>query len=123
MGAGRPVSVYTKKRLAELKKQMEEYTDKTAIPILAEFAYTHDVLRQELYKHPELGDTIKKMMHKKEAQLEKLALSGKAPPAMCIFSLKQLGWRDKQETEHTGKITHDVKSWGEVMGGDGPETE
>ncbi len=101
---GRPVTVWTPKRIAEIKKQMIDYTDETAIPILVEFAYTHDVIRKELYRHDELRDTIKRMMHKKEAQLEKLALSGKAPTAMCIFSLKQLGWSDKQEIEHSGGI-------------------
>lgn len=100
----RPISVYTEKRLAEINQAMQEYTEKTAIPILAEFAYNYGVLRQELYKHPELSDSIKNMMAKKEFQLEKMALINKVNSTFAIFSLKQLGWRDKQEIDLTGEI-------------------
>ena len=42
---------------------------------------------------------LKKCIAKKEANLEKGALTGKLNPSMAIFSLKQLGWRDKKEEE------------------------
>lgn len=85
-------------------RRLEEYTEKTKIPILAEFAYQNRIARQELYAHPELADAIKELIDKKEFGLERLMLSGKPGVAAgCIFSLKQLGWKDKQEVEHTGK--------------------
>ena len=96
---GRPVSVYTQERLKQIEKNMDKYTDETDIPILAEFAYKNDIIREELYKHPELSYAIKKMMCKKEAQLEKLALMNVVNPSMAVFSLKQLGWTDKQIVE------------------------
>lgn len=100
---GHPVTVWTEKKIKETIEEMEQYTDESAIPIFAEFAYKHHYNRTKLYSIVPLRDSIKRMMMKKEAQLEKLALAGKAAPAMCIFSLKQLGWSDKQEidvTEH-----------------------
>ncbi len=100
LNVARPISVYTPERLAEIKQAIEDYTEKTVIPILAEFSYTYGVLRQELYKHPELSDAIKNLMAKKEFQLEKMAMTNKVNSTFAIFSLKQLGWRDKQEIEH-----------------------
>lgn len=88
-------------RISNTIKLMEKYSENTAIPILAEFCYINDLPREYLYQLKEFTYPIKKMMLKKETQLEKLALSGKAPTAMCIFSLKQLGWSDKKEIEHS----------------------
>ena len=55
-------------------------------------------------KDKELSYAIKRLMLKKEAQLEKLALKGKIDKTMAIFSLKQIGWRDKHEIEHSGNL-------------------
>lgn len=98
---GRPVSVWTEERLKKVKKEMHEYTEQADIPILAEFAYTYGYPREELYKHEELAHAIKNMMSKKEAQLEKLGLLNVVNSTMAVFSLKQLGWTDKQEVEHS----------------------
>lgn len=97
----RPVSVYTPKRLKEIKKAIEDYTEKTAIPIFAEFSFNYGILREELYRHPELSYAIKSLMSKKEFQLEKMAMTGHTNTTFAIFSLKQMGWRDKHEIEHT----------------------
>ena len=109
--AGRPVSVWTEEKLNEVKKEMEEYTENTEIPIFAEFAYTHKYNRQELYKHEQLSDSIKNMMMKKETVLEKKGLLNQVNSTMAVFSLKQLGWRDKQEIEHTGETADAVKGF------------
>lgn len=122
LGMARHTDVWTKKKIDTVTDEMELYIAETAIPILAEFAYKNDYNRSQLYQIAGLSNTIKKMMLKKEAQLEKLALSGNAPTAMCIFGLKQLGWSDKQEIKHAGEIKHNVK-WGDIMGGEKPETE
>ena len=98
---GRPISVWTPQTLKKVNKEMQEYTEREEIPILAEFAYTHGYQRTELYKHPELSNAIKNMMSKKESQLEKLSLLGAVNSTMAVFSLKQLGWRDKQEVDST----------------------
>lgn len=106
---GRKVTVFTKKFLNELIEKMNQYTEETDIPILAEFAYKNNIIRQELYKHPELSFAIKKMMDKKEAQLEKKGLKGEVNSTMAVFSLKQLGWKDKQEVEHSNKEDKSLK--------------
>ena len=103
---GRPVT-WTNKKIVDVKRQIDEYTEKTALPIVAEFCYTYDIRKQRLYEREEFSDSLKRLIEKKEAQLEKLALSGKAPPAMCIFSLKQLGWRDRHDFEVNANIKTD----------------
>jgi len=81
---------------------MREYTDNTEVPIVAEFAYLNDIPRQYLYDMPELADALKRLIDKKEFALEKGMLTAKLNPTGAIFSLKQLGWSDKQETTHKG---------------------
>ncbi len=76
---GRPVK-YTHSKLIEISKAMEEYTDSTDIPILLEFAYQQHMNRQEFYKHDELRDSKERLINKKEAQLEKLALTNVLSP-------------------------------------------
>lgn len=105
MSAGRPVSVYTPERLKEIEDAMNDYTEKTAIPILAEFAFEFGILREEIYKHPELNYARKMMLTKKEVQLEKGSLTGKLDRTVAIFSLKQLGWSDKHEHQLSGSVT------------------
>jgi len=102
--AGRPVK-YTKDKLEEIRLALEKYIKTTKIPIIAEFAYKNDIPREELYRHKELNHTIKKLINKKEAQLEILALTKKIDSKMAIFGLKQLGWKDKQDIEVTEKPT------------------
>lgn len=85
------------KKLIDIKEKMQAYIKETDIPIVSEFAYLNNCARQYLYELPELTDTIKELITKKEAQLEKLALTGKINHTMAIFSLKQLGWKDVQD--------------------------
>ena len=76
----------------KLTKDLEEYIKNTEIPIIAEFAYQNDIPRSYIYEL--IPDAIKKLIDKKEAQLERLALEKKIDKTMAIFSLKQLGWKD-----------------------------
>ena len=99
---GRPTK-YTKEVLSDLVKRFDKYIESNTIPIIAEFAYTNNIPRQKLYEFPEFNDTIKRCIDKKETNLEKGVLSGKLNASMGIFSLKQLGWRDRQEIDHTTK--------------------
>lgn len=104
---GRPVK-YTDEFIKQITDAVNEYTDRTDIPILAEFAYQNKVPRQKLYMFAEKSDefsySIKRLLEKKEAQLERQCLNGKIDKTMAVFSLKQLGWKDKNETEHTGSV-------------------
>lgn len=88
---------WTPERIDDLREKLEKYIDDNVIPIAAEFAYLHNVNRQSLYEY--LPDTIKKLSEKKQANLEKGMLSNKINVTGAIFSLKQLGWRDRFESE------------------------
>jgi hypothetical protein len=87
----------------QLFDRFKKYIDNTTLPIIAEFAYMNDIERQYLYDNQMFSTLLKKCTAKKEANLEKGALTGKLNPNMAIFSLKQLGWKNNQETE--GKTT------------------
>jgi hypothetical protein len=100
---GRPRS-YDGNDIERIKALLELYIEKSDIPIIAEFAYMNDIPRQTFYDYPEFSTLLKKSMDKKESNLEKLGLIGEVNSTMAIFSLKQLGWRDKQETEITGGV-------------------
>ena len=117
MPAGRPTK-YTAEVIEQIRQDVEEYTELTTIPIVAEFAYKHKIPRQKLYefaeKNDEFNDTIKALIDKKEAQLERLALEKVIDKTMAIFSLKQLGWKDTHEVEHGGTVKHSyVAEWGD----------
>ncbi|MCF8012481.1 MAG: DNA-packaging protein [Clostridiales bacterium] len=100
--AGRPTK-YTKEKLKDIQATLERYIENTEIPILSEFAYQNKIPRQKLYEFEILNDTIKTLIDKKEAQLERKALKNEINNTMAIFSLKQLGWKDRQEHEVSGK--------------------
>lgn len=110
---GRPIK-WTDKKIEEINALLENYIEITDIPIVAEFAYINDITRQRLYEFAEqnsrFSDTMKKCVTKKEAQLERFGLLNVINPVMGIFSLKQLGWRDKVsiEGELGVKIIDDV---------------
>lgn len=96
MTGGRP---RTHDRL-EVLIAFDEYIETTEIPIVAEFAALQKLSRQFLYDNEEFDDAIKRCTCKKEAALERQALKGDINVTMAIFSLKQLGWKDK--IEHSG---------------------
>lgn len=67
---------------------------------------------REKYKDKaKLSDTLKKIDEELENRLFKLALVNKVNPTMAIFSLKNnFGWKDKTETELTGKDGKDLNA-------------
>jgi hypothetical protein len=102
MPAGRPVK-YTPEVIEDLLIKLNDYIEKNTIPIVAEFAYKNNIPRKQLYEIPEINDTLKRLIDKKEANLEKGLLSGKLVAAGAIFSLKQLGWKDRHEIDNNIK--------------------
>ena len=82
------------------------YIEQTEIPIVAEFAaqqgYGKHVLYDMADDSDEFANLLRKCVTKKEAGLERQGLKGEVSLPMAIFSLKQLGWSDKQETVHKG---------------------
>jgi hypothetical protein len=80
----------------------QTYIAETPIPIIAEFAAQQCVSRQWLNEIADFDDLRHLCATKKEGALERYCLNGLVPPAMAIFSLKQLGWTDRSEQTHKG---------------------
>jgi len=101
---------WTDEEIKKVRIRLEKYIDDSEIPIVSEFAYLSKIGRQQLYTFAEknelFSDTIKRCIEKKETQLERLGLLNIINPSVAIFSLKQLGWKDKQEitTNDTSNI-------------------
>ena len=112
MAAGRP-KVRTQEELDEIARKLEEYIENNEIPIVAEFAYLNNIPRSSLYSDKQFETLLKKLIDKKEANLEKLALGNNVNTSMAIFSLKQLGWSDKIEQNVKSEnvvIVDDIKA-------------
>lgn len=99
--AGRPKK-YTEDVLADLAESLWQYIEETDIPILKEWCLREGIPATHVYDFPELSEAIKACVDKKEVGLERGLLAGDIPAAAGIFSLKQLGWSDKQQVEHSG---------------------
>lgn len=105
---GRPPKV-KEADMPELVRKFEQYIEETEIPIIAEFAYKNGFGKQYFHEREEFSNLIKRAMAKKEAALEIGSLRGTLNATQAIFSLKQMGWRDKQDIEHSGNIAHEHK--------------
>lgn len=92
---------YSQDLIDELVKKFEKYISEEDIPIVAEFAYKNGITKQLLYERPDFSTLIKICTAKKETALERGALKGELNPTMAVFSLKQMGWTDKQQVEST----------------------
>ena len=101
---GRKKSTFNAGNVKAICKKMEKYITETEIPILSEFAYLNHIARKEFYRVEGLNEIVDRLMAKKEAMLEKLALKNKINSTMAIFSLKQMGWKDRQDIDVSGKI-------------------
>lgn len=79
---------------------LEDYIRTTDIPIVAEFAYLHNMSCKYLNENNCYADPIERLLTKKQANLERRCLEGQIDKTMAIFSLKQLGWTDN--------VKHDI---------------
>lgn len=78
-------------------QKVREYTEKTDFPILKEVCllneWDYDYFIQLQRENEILRVETKKLLAKKEIQLEKALMTG-ANNTAFIFQLKQLGWKD-----------------------------
>ena len=93
---------------AAVAQAIEQYIEKTQIPIIAEFCYKNGFGKETLHNWPEFENLIKVCLAKKESALEHNALKGDINCSMAIFSLKQLGWSDKIDQTHKGDAANPV---------------
>ena len=93
----------TKYNQDEMIDIIERYIEDTELPIFKEVCYKNNWYDKYVYemaqKNEELSNSIKKLIAKKEVELERGGITGKYNHSVTIFSLKQLGWKDKQDDE------------------------
>ena len=73
----------------------------TGFPILKECCllndWDYDYVMELQRQHKKLSQSIKRLLSQKEICLERLAAVGVIDKTIAVFSLKQLGWRDRVE--------------------------
>lgn len=97
---GRPLS-YTDPQ--KLKADIEHYFKTSERPTLAGLAYEIGISRQTLYNYEKkepFFDIIKRAREKVESLYEERLLYSTQPTGV-IFALKNMNWRDRQETDVT----------------------
>lgn len=87
-----------------LIEDIVEYTNNTEYPILKELCYmkhyNYDYVMQKQKNDENLSQSIKELLYKKEAYLEREGIKGNIAQTMAVFTLKQLGWRDNIDVHH-----------------------
>ena len=89
-----------------LSKLIDNYFETEKQPTLAGLALALDISRSTLYNYAEKDeflDIIKKARDKVEARYETLMIYGGVQPTGVIFALKNMGWADKTDIDHTSK--------------------
>lgn len=106
-------SKYNRKYMVD---RINTYTDGTPVPILKELCYQehwkYDTVMKTAQRHEAVREAIDRMMMRKEAQLEKGALTGTLNSSQARLSLHQLGWKSKQEVT---LATRDVEDLAPLM--------
>lgn len=92
---------YSGEEIADLVNKFNKYIDETDMPIVAEFAFKNNIRRNLLYENTILSGIREKACLKKEVYLETNGIHNKINVSMATLSLKQLGWKDKQEVENS----------------------
>lgn len=106
---------------------LEDCYKNKKLPHINRYAREHGITRQYLYElatnlsakgDKRLSDTIKKISAAKEEVLESRALDGDYNSTMAIFSLKQLGWKDRVEAnvEDNRKVNDILDSLNRIAG-------
>ena len=120
--AGRPPVI----DFEDLINDADEYIKTANPPILAEYAHMHGITRCYLYQLADrksqagdnrLANTIKRISEAKEVILEKKTLTGEYNSTMAVFSLKQLGWRDRTEIDANAEALEKMDEIFRKLGG------
>jgi hypothetical protein len=104
---GRPLRFETP---ADLKTEADLYFEGTDRPTLAGLAYALGIDRQTLYNYKKRDgffDIIKNYRDRVEVKYEERLIYDNQPTGV-IFALKNMGWKDKVEQEHSGNLGFDV---------------
>jgi len=108
---GRPVE-WTDARIDTLAQSLLAWSKDPTAMFLASFCRDNDTHRQRLYefskKSKSFADALKRAENACEANIAEGTADGAIPPAFGIFGLKQRGWSDKHEIEHSGEVKSKV---------------
>lgn len=100
--------VWTDEYTLEVANKLVAYVKKTPGPSIHEFCYLNQIHRQRLYDNVTLSAIRDWLISKKVAYYERagegLTKEQGSRGSFIIFALKQLGWKEKTEVEHTGTL-------------------
>lgn len=100
---GRPLKFKT---ADELEIAVNNYFDNTEKPTLAGLAFAIGICRKSLYNYADKDEflhIIKRAKERVEVIYEERLLYENNPTGL-IFALKNMGWSDKHEEDHSGTI-------------------
>lgn len=108
---GRPKQ-WTPEAIESLANSLENWSREPSAMFLASFSRDNGIHRQRLYEFAKqsekFADALKRAETACEANIAEGTADGAIPPAFGIFGLKQRGWTDKQEIEHSGEVKSTV---------------
>lgn len=124
---GRPIEHDYEFLINDVEPWLEDCYKNKKLPHINRYAREHGISKQYLYElagnlankgDRRLSDSIKKIAAAKEEVLETRTLNGDYNATMAIFSLKQLGWRDKVEAtiEDNTKVNEIVDALNRIAG-------
>jgi len=103
---GRPLAYSDPKKL---QADVDKYFKEEPQPTLAGLAYALGIDRQTLYNYEDKEqyfDIIKRARDKVASTYETRLIYGSQPTGV-IFALKNMGWKDKTESEINGNLSSD----------------
>lgn len=103
---GRPLSYSDPKKL---QADVDKYFEEEPQPTLAGLAYALGINRSTLYEYDDkemFSDIIKRARDRVAATYETRLIYGSQPTGV-IFALKNMGWKDKTESEINGNLSSD----------------
>lgn len=103
---------WTKERIEALADQLDQWSQGDDAQFLETFCKAHRTYPQRLSEfakeNPKFAEVLKVAKASCAASMAQATFDGACPPAFGIFALKQHGWTDKQEIEHSGEIKSTV---------------
>lgn len=108
----RPVKFKNVEELEEKIEEYKAYLDKSGNPpTMAGLAYFIGLDRKSIFNYQrkdQFFPTLKKFRDWIMMNYEEIAIAGKQPSGV-IFLLKNYGYTDRQEVEHSGEVGIEVK--------------
>jgi hypothetical protein len=103
---------WTDERISDLADKLEEWAASGDAKFLETFCQENQTYPQRLSEfakdNAKFAEVLKIAKAACASSIAKATFLGICPPAFGIFTLKQHGWTDKQEIEHSGEVKSTV---------------